>query len=103
MSEFKCIDCKVSTLKKREYYMVRNDIWSTANPKLKGMLCIGCLEKRLDRKLNHEDFMWAPINIDAVLFGSKRLRDRLDAEHFMLVLKEAFDLIEEEIAENSKS
>lgn len=44
-----------------EYYMVRNNLWA-----LKGVgdgyLCIGCLERRIGRKLRPRDFTTAPIN-----------------------------------------
>ena len=33
-----------------EYYMVQNDIWRVYRAG-DGMLCIGCLEKRMGRKL----------------------------------------------------
>jgi hypothetical protein len=39
-----------------------------------GMLCIGCLERRLGRQLTPDDFMAAPINDDPM---ASRLRDRL--------------------------
>lgn len=79
MKQFGCIDCKINTLVNREYYMVHNKIWKKVNPKIKGMLCIGCLERRLGRLLNRNDFTDAPVNRG--FFGvsdlSKRLINRL--------------------------
>jgi hypothetical protein len=55
-------------------------VWLAAGKELyeEGMLCIGCLEKRLNRELNRYDFILAPIN--EIYDGSKksnRLIDRL--------------------------
>lgn len=73
--QFKCLDCKTSTLQ-NEYYMVHDAIWLKANPDRKGMLCIGCLETRLGRTLNPSDFTAAPINEDREWGRSSRLRNR---------------------------
>jgi hypothetical protein len=63
--EFLCIDCGCDTVKRRrgrnEYYMVRDDVWTSARMQ-DGMLCIGCLEARLGRRLMAHDFIDAPIN-----------------------------------------
>lgn len=58
-----------------EYYMVHDGIWKAANGAI--MLCIGCLEERLNRKLTIRDFTDAPVN--RLNFGTKsaRLIDRL--------------------------
>lgn len=54
---FICDDCGVNTSEIHEYYMVHDDIWrSVAGDSLEGMLCIGCLEDRLGRRLTAEDF-----------------------------------------------
>lgn len=57
-----CLDCGVDTFKTEEYYIVQNDLWRAANPKILGMLCTGCLEKRLGRELCPSDFTSAPVN-----------------------------------------
>ena len=79
MKAFRCLDCRKDTAKLDEYYMVRHDVWQAANPKIKGMLCIGCLEKRLKRKLDQPDFMWCDLNLMNLEIpqGSRRLRKRL--------------------------
>lgn len=73
---FLCLDCGVDTGEIDEYYMVRDDVWLAAvESKSSGMLCIGCLEKRLGRTLAHTDFTDAPVNFMGPF--SMRLRDRL--------------------------
>jgi len=60
---FNCIDCGVNTRKIGEYYLVNDDVWAAAGgtPNVTGvltseMLCIGCLEKRIKRRLRPNDF-----------------------------------------------
>jgi hypothetical protein len=53
-----CFDCKINTKTIGEYYMIHNHLW----PKVKGFLCIGCLETRIDRKLEPSDFTNVPVN-----------------------------------------
>jgi hypothetical protein len=57
--------------------MVTDQVWKEANPKDKGMLCIGCLELRLNRLLTKDDFTGCPLNQINLITGSTRLRDRL--------------------------
>lgn len=72
-----CIDCDTDTAPctgkrgcrhagKWEYYMVSDEVWleamnREANP-WSGFLCIGCLERRIGRRLLPEDFTGANIN-----------------------------------------
>jgi len=60
-NNFLCLDCGKDTFR-NEYYMLRNPVWKKANPKIKGMLCIKCVEKRLGRKLTKKDFADVPLN-----------------------------------------
>jgi len=56
--------------------MVHNIVWQTAiGREYIRYLCIGCLEKRLKRKLTRLDFTSAPIN--SMPGRSERLQDRL--------------------------
>jgi len=55
-SSFLCLDCGVDTGAIDEEYRVTNELWARANPDRAGMLCIGCLEKRLGRELTPDDF-----------------------------------------------
>jgi len=79
LKEFDCVDCGENThrLFLREYYMIDFDLWNSVMVSQNtGMLCIGCLETRLGRKLTTDDFIEAPINYG--FFGaSERMKDRL--------------------------
>jgi hypothetical protein len=68
-----CVECGVHTINAREYYMVRDDVWPL-EPR-GGMLCVGCLEERIGRRLVPTDFTDAAINY--VGGDSPRLRARL--------------------------
>lgn len=57
---FNCIDCYVDTCRLGEYYMVHDLIWATAKL-AEGMICVGCLEKRLGRTLTPDDFLECPL------------------------------------------
>ena len=70
-----CADCGVNTTPEIgpwEWYMVKDKVWKVARMPRKGFLCIGCLESRLARRLHHEDFMDAPVNM--INFGHKSAR-----------------------------
>jgi hypothetical protein len=73
---FKCIDCAASTARLNEYYMVDDAVWQRAGDP-HGMLCIGCLEHRINRKLNRDDFSDAPINSVSFDRKSRRLLNRM--------------------------
>jgi hypothetical protein len=80
MVDFRCLDCAVDTAAIDEYYVVTPEVWARAGAG-DGMLCIGCLEKRLGHRLDPADFLniwmhWGdpwkkPFRL------SKRLRARL--------------------------
>jgi len=56
-----CQDCKLSTF--TEYYMVQNKLWHQACPTdAECLLCIECLEKRINRQLKKGDFTDCPLN-----------------------------------------
>jgi hypothetical protein len=60
-----------------EVYMVREFIWAKAGMKaFGGCLCIGCLEKRLGRKLKPSDFQADHVFNERRIRGTPRLRDR---------------------------
>jgi hypothetical protein len=73
-----CDDCGVNTSSNggiAEYYMVHYHVWNSIRPAQ--FLCVGCLERRLGRRLVHEDFNWqAPINV--ISEYSERLLLRMD-------------------------
>lgn len=73
---FLCKDCTSNTWPD-EYYMVHDVVWAAAgmSTEEQGMLCVGCLEKRLGRQLSPDDFTDAVINrMDFQM--SARLRHR---------------------------
>ena len=51
----RCVDCGED--KEGEYYMVADEVWAASGlGKNDGMLCLGCLERRIGRELVPEDF-----------------------------------------------
>lgn len=72
-----CLDCRQNTNTMNEYYMVYDEVWLQAVPDGDGMMCIGCLENRLKRKLAPEDFTNCGLNQMKVITGSDRLRSRI--------------------------
>lgn len=50
------MDCGVDTGKINEYYMLVDEVWYSVHDSGEGMLCIGCIEKRLGRELTPADF-----------------------------------------------
>jgi hypothetical protein len=70
-----CFDCGIDTIAIGEYYMLNEEVWLAANPGHEGMLCIGCVEERLERQLTRDDFTDAPVNHPAG--STSRLRTRL--------------------------
>ena len=88
-SSFLCLDCGVDTGAIDEYYMVTHELWACANPDGAGMLCIGCLEKRLGRELTPDDF---PNGADRSSPKSERLLKRLgDSRKSEAKFKEAVE------------
>lgn len=79
MTEFECLDCEVNTLDIGEYYMVNDHVWKTLASLRQddGMLCIGCLEKRIGRTLTNEDFTDCLLNDSGNYGQSERLQLRL--------------------------
>lgn len=69
-----CVDCSVDTVLIGEYYMVHDHVWfESGMTKTSGMLCISCLEKRIKRQLNSDDFKNLPINNISIVRSSKLL------------------------------
>lgn len=76
-----CFDCGFDTFDGGEYYMLHDRLWEKIAPEDKGdhdfFLCIGCVENRLERELNKDDF---PMSILANSQGehSERLQKILN-------------------------
>jgi hypothetical protein len=91
-----CRDCRADTLPAdpdaggAEFYMVHDRVWADAGIAADdGCLCIGCLERRLGRRLWPEDFKDVPLNsLDPVwqregkafAYRTRRLTDRLTGQ-----------------------
>jgi hypothetical protein len=88
LSAFVCVDCSTNTHETDEYYMVHDHVWEkeASMDKEGGMLCIGCLETRIKRRLTADDFTYAPVNF--IFLRSERLADRLQGKS-PLDMKEA--------------
>lgn len=75
-----CLDCGVDTSRAREHYFVTRGVWfDEAGAQERGMLCIGCLERRIGRRLVRGDFPPVHINDPHRNSMSARLVDRLTA------------------------
>ena len=76
-----CVDCGVDTFETKEYYMVTDSCWKRAGMKpYGGMLCVGCIESRLGKKLTPQNFSECPLNWrNAIIpdYASGRLLARL--------------------------
>lgn len=73
-----CVDCGVNTATLGEHYMLKDSVWYSAYARERGMLCIGCIEKRLGRKLTKVDFNDSHVNRPATgKVFSQRLMNRL--------------------------
>lgn len=83
LKKFDCISCGENTYFLKEYYMLKEDVWLQVNPKDRGMMCIGCVENKLGRKLNHKDFSDCLLNKD-LFFKSERLLNRLTGKYLII-------------------
>jgi hypothetical protein len=52
----------VDTGKIGEHYMLKDDVWFSVHGSKKGMICLGCVEKRLGRRLVPDDFNDSHVN-----------------------------------------
>jgi hypothetical protein len=73
--DVRCVDCHVDTWVIDEFYMVKEELWPLSG--YGTMLCIGCLEARLGRRLVSSDFTDCPLNRAT---SSRRLQSRLTDE-----------------------
>ena len=74
-----CLDCKIDTGKAHEHYFVHTSLWLRAVGSKTGMLCVGCLEGRIGRRLEGSDFSTAHINNPKLYPMSDRLRNRINS------------------------
>lgn len=74
---FDCADCHCNVKQLREYhYKIKSEIWLKV-AKSNEFLCIGCLEKRLGRRITKEDFTNESVNQRGFGKKSARLLNRL--------------------------
>jgi hypothetical protein len=90
-NHWRYVKCGVHTGKINEYYVLHDELWQRVVDRWKippdkrgesGMICIGCFESLLGRKLTKHDFKDCPVNDLTRYWGfdkSDRLRDRLTA------------------------
>jgi hypothetical protein len=76
MPEYRCIGCGLDTNEAGEYYMLLNDVWAKTG-RGDAMACVGCVERRLGRRLTAGDFAECPLNAADWNAQSRRLRQRL--------------------------
>ena len=76
-----CLDCNVDTGKISEHYFLNTSLWMKLAGSNKGMLCVGCVEKRLGRRLIASDFTPCHLNDPKKNFMSDRPRSRLSVNH----------------------
>jgi len=77
--KFLCLDCGIDTGKISEFYFINTQLWLSVMPSIHVMACVGCLEKRLGRKLQLCDFTDCYINDPKKNAMSIRLQERLTA------------------------
>ncbi len=76
--KWNCVDCSNDT--KLEHFFVKNTVWfGEAKMPEMGMLCVGCLERRIGRTLCKNDFTDAHINDPRRYSKTARLVERLTA------------------------
>lgn len=76
-AKWACLDCHVDTGRLYEHYFIETETWMSIVGSNQGMLCIGCAEKRLKRKLNRKDFPDVHINNPKLYIMSSRLLSRI--------------------------
>jgi hypothetical protein len=84
-----CDDCGTVVVGRladvHEWYVVHDDVWEDAGMPVSvpysgaGVLCVGCIEHRLGRQLNADDFAPAPLNSGLFFDQSARLVSRLES------------------------
>jgi hypothetical protein len=76
MKEPFCLDCGRNTHELHEAYMLKNSVWPLHFHA--GVLCIACLERRLDRQVTRADFnMKVWLNTSPNVLRSELLQSRM--------------------------
>ena len=76
---YACADCDINTHDIGEYYVVSDKLWlSTLGLReYFKMLCVGCFERRIGRRLRPSDFKRVPPSLEPGELRSSRLQERL--------------------------
>lgn len=72
-----CADCGVHTGYIGDYYMVQDSLWEIYGCG-EGMLCIECLETRMQRELTASDFTEALVNKGTMTWRSELMVSRVE-------------------------
>jgi hypothetical protein len=73
-----CLHCGVDTVRLNEHFYLKNEVWNQVHSSERGFLCVGCVELRLGRRLNKDDFTSVSINrFHPGVRKSQRLIERL--------------------------
>ncbi len=75
--KFICLDCYIDTSKANELYMLQDETWKLTGLGKVGMLCVGCIESRIGRKLTATDFNNSYLNNYRTASKSARLVSRM--------------------------
>ncbi len=77
--DFKCMDCLICTLSNDEMYQLHDEVWLQAHNSFEGFLCVTCIETRLGRRLNRNDFQDVELNRNSIKYPkSDRLVRRIN-------------------------
>lgn len=81
---YDCTGCGINTSRADEYYMIQHDLWASTSAG-RGMLCVGCLEEKIGRRLEPADFIDCDLNFGPYMRdGSPRRKSRRLAERMGL-------------------
>ena len=75
LSPVACSRCRADVLD--EQFMVRDDVWAAAATAGERLLCVGCAERSLGRRLGPDDFTDAPLNRWPAMSKGERQRSHL--------------------------
>lgn len=86
-TEPNCNSCNIPIMSSGEYFMLRDSLWNLViilrfikEKKKTEFLCVDCIEKVLERKLDKYDFSTCQLNLvsDDSRIRSETLKNRLD-------------------------
>jgi hypothetical protein len=72
-----CMDCGQDVT--NEFFMIHGPLWAQAVKGKIGWICVPCLEHRMGRRLQREDFTLCPANV-TTFRKTERLLERMGGE-----------------------